>query len=295
MATGFDLIGIFLIVIMSVSGLKKGLIDGVLKMVGVYAAVYASMNYNQYGTAFLQPLINLPEAYQVPAGFVIVFLGTMYSITFLSFLLRKIVKSLHLGAVDRIGGITFGALKAGLILSAVVWALAMVPADMKNTLQQESKLYPYVEIFAGKAVIVLSLEDELALMENMMDPDANKAALLQAALGGEAGGLEGLLDGGSPNSDAIKDAMKSMGGPQKGLMESVLRSAGVSSDEMSNMDIMEEVDKIKHAGTNRQADMDRMLEEIEAAAQARGEVEAEKPSSEEIEAEIEDEEILIVE
>ena len=35
MATGFDLIGLVLIGIMAVSGLKKGLIDGVLKIVGM--------------------------------------------------------------------------------------------------------------------------------------------------------------------------------------------------------------------------------------------------------------------
>ncbi|MCF7922701.1 MAG: CvpA family protein, partial [Candidatus Marinimicrobia bacterium] len=65
MATGFDLIGLLLIVIMAISGLKKGLIDGVLKMVGIYAAIYASMHYNQYGTALIEPLIHLPDAYKV--------------------------------------------------------------------------------------------------------------------------------------------------------------------------------------------------------------------------------------
>ncbi|NQT62610.1 MAG: CvpA family protein [Candidatus Marinimicrobia bacterium] len=283
MATGFDLIGLLLIVIMAISGLKKGLIDGVLKMVGIYAAVYASMHYNHYGTVFLEPLISIPEAYKTPAGFVIVFLVTMYSITFISFLLRKIVKSMHLGAVDRIGGITFGALKAGLMLSAVVWAFAMVPTDMKGTWQKESKLYPFVEIFAGQAVYVLSLEDELAMMQTMMDPEANKAALLQAALGGEGGGLEGLLGDESSKSEAIKQAMESMGGPQKGIMEQVLRSAGV--DDISNLDIMEEVEKVKHAGTNRQAEMDKMLDEIEALTQGREEIEAEAQAREEIEAE----------
>ncbi|MBC8377277.1 MAG: CvpA family protein [FCB group bacterium] len=287
MATGFDLIGLLLIVIMAVSGLKKGLIDGVLKIVGMYAAVYASMHYNQYGTAFLEPLISIPEAYKTPAGFVIVFLVVMYSITFVSFLLKKIVKTLRLGAVDRIGGITFGALKAGLMLSAVVWAFAMVPADLKGDWQKESKLYPFVEIFAGQAVYILSLEDELAMMQTMMDPDANKAALLQAAIGGETGGLQGLLgdgDGGDQN-EILGKALESMGGSQKGLLEQMLKSAGV--DDVSNLDIMEEVEKVKHAGTNRQADMDKMLAEIEAMAQGRAVMEAEEDSSEVIEEEAE--------
>jgi membrane protein required for colicin V production len=283
MATGFDLIGLLLIGIMAISGLKKGLIDGVLKIVGIYAAVYAAMHYNQYGTVFLEPLINIPEAYKTPAGFVIVFLVVMYSFTILSWLLRKIVKSMRLGAVDRIGGITFGVLKAGLMLSAVVWAFAMVPSDMKGSWQKESKLYPYVEMFAGQAVYVLSLEDELALLQNMMDPDANKAALIQAALGGEGDGLEGLLGDDASKSGAVKKAMESMGGSQGGIMQKVLKSAGM--EDISDMDIMGEVEKVKHAGTNRQAEMDRILQEIEAETQGQKELKKDVHEDEEIEAE----------
>jgi len=57
-----------------------------------------------------------------------------------------------------------------------------------------------------------------------------------------------------------------------------LKSAGV--DDVSNLDIMEEVEKVQHAGTNRQADMDKMIEEIEAMAQGRAGIEAEEDSSE---------------
>ena len=287
MATGFDLIGFLLIVIMSVSGLKKGLVDGVLKMVGMYAAMYGAMHYNQQGAVFLDTLISIPDAYKTPAGFVIVFFGIMYSITFISFLLKKIVKSLHLGVVDRVGGITLGALKAGLMLSAFVWAFAMVPESVRGDWQQDSKLFPHVETFAGQMVYVLSLEDELALLQTMVDPDADKTALLQAALGGEAGGLQGLLGdgGGGDQNEVLGKALESMGGSQKGLLDQMLKSAGV--DGVDNLDIMGEVEKVKHAGTNRQADMDKMLGEIEAMAQGRGDIEAEADSSEEIDAEAE--------
>ncbi|MBT3253360.1 MAG: CvpA family protein [Candidatus Marinimicrobia bacterium] len=287
MATGFDLVGLLLIIIMSVSGLKKGLVDGVLKIVGMYAAMYGAMHYNHHGSVFLDTLVSIPDAYKTPAGFVVVFLGVMYSITFVSYLLKKIVKSLHLGAVDRIGGITFGALKAGLMLSAFVWAFAMVPVSMRGDWQKDSKLYPHVETFAGQMVYVLSLEDELALLQTMVDPDADKTELLQAAMGGEMGGLQGLLgdgDGGDQN-EILGKALESMGGSQKGLLEQMLKSAGV--DDVSNLDIMEEVEKVKHAGTNRQAEMDKKLEEIEAMAQGRPVIATEEDSSEVIEEEAE--------
>ncbi len=286
MATGFDLIGLFLIVIMAVSGLKKGLIDGVLKLVGIYAAVYAAMNYNQYGTVFLEPLINIPEAYKTPAGFVIVFLVTMYSITFISYLLRKLVKTMHLGAVDRIGGITFGALKAGLILSAVVWAFAMVPETMRGTWQKDSKLYPVVEIFAGQMVYVLSLEDELALLQNMMDPDADKTALLQMALGGKGG--MGLLTGSGEDgmggmgnelmqNETIRKALESLDEPQQAMimqaMEAMrtgnaqsLMEGAIQSKDSTGASLMDKA--MEYMNPAQKQDLHKRIKEIDAEMQS---------------------------
>ena len=274
MATAFDLGGIFLLVVLAVSGLKKGLIDGILKIGGMYAAMYVSMNYSAHALIIVEPLISIPESYKTIAGYGIAFLATMYSFTLLGFILKKIVKTMNLGIVDRIGGITLGISKAGLLLSAVVWAFAMVPAETRGDWQEESKLYPFVEVFAGQVVYVFSLEDELAMLQTMIDPDADKTELLQSVLGGEDGdGMSpdimkalGAGDGGD-KTDILKKALESMGGSQSGLMEQVMKSAGV--DDLSDMDIMEEVEKLKHVGTNRQAEMDRIMDEIEAEAQGR--------------------------
>jgi len=282
MATGFDLFGLFLLVVMSVGGLKKGLIDGVLKIVGIYAASYAAMNYHQYGSALLEPIYSLPAAYQTPAGFVIIFLITMYSINLLAFILKKIVKTMRLGVVDKIGGITFGVLKAGLILSALVWVSTMVPADMQGNWKEESKLYPFADVFAGQMVSVLSLEDELAMLETMMDPDADKTALLQTALGGDdtegLSGLSGIMGGAddmegftsddSSQASAVQKAMDNMGGARKGIMQQVLKSAGIEGlGGDDGLDIMKEVDKIKNADGNREAKMEQLMKELEAEAQ----------------------------
>ena len=282
MATGFDLFGLFLLVVMSVGGLKKGLIDGVLKIVGIYAASYAAMNYHQYGSALLEPIYSLPAAYQTPAGFVIIFLITMYSINLLAFILKKIVKTMRLGVVDKIGGITFGVLKAGLILSALVWVSTMVPADMQGNWKEESKLYPFADVFAGQMVSVLSLEDELAMLETMMDPDADKTALLQTALGGDdteglsglsgimggADDMEGFMSDDSSQASAVQKAMDNMGGARKGIMQQVLKSAGIEGlGGDDGLDIMKEVDKIKNADGNREAKMEQLMKELEAEAQ----------------------------
>jgi membrane protein required for colicin V production len=257
MATGFDMIGLILIFVMALSGLKKGLIDGVFKLVGVYAAVYASMNYNTYGTLFLEPLISIPEAYKTTAGFVVVFLVVMYSFTFASWLLRKLVTTLKLGFVDRVGGITFGAVKAGLVLSAVVWAFEIVPEEMRGEWQKDSKLYPVVEVFAENMVTMLSLEDELALLhetvgslmgggqEKLLEKALNSGGMGELGLSMDAitkvGGTGTLsADGQSiipsagdllagesmdlSQNEALQKAMESLEGPQKEIIEKALEA-----------------------------------------------------------------------
>ncbi len=257
MATGFDMIGLVLIFVMALSGLKKGLIDGVFKLIGVYAAVYASMNYNHYGTLFLEPLINIPDAYKTAAGFVVVFLVVMYSFTFMSWLLRKLATTLKLGFIDRLGGITFGAVKAGLVLSAVVWAFQIIPESMRGEWQQDSKLYPVVELFAENMVSIFSLEDELALLQETVGSIMGKSQdkLLEKALNsggmgdlglsmdaiskvGGTGTLSAdgqsiipsagdLMKGGTMDlsqNAALQKAMESLEGPQKEIIEKAIEA-----------------------------------------------------------------------
>lgn len=259
MATGFDLVGLLLVVIMAVSGLKKGLIDGVLKIVGMYGAIYASMNYGSYGTMIIEPLISIPDSYKTTVGFVVVFLGVMYSFTFLAFLLRKLVKTMHLGAIDTFGGLAFGAAKAGMVLSAVVWAFAMVPESMRGTWQEDSKLYPIVEVFAANMVQALSLEDEMELLQTSVSSlmGSGKEKMLEQALGG-AGDMGLSMDaiskvgaGGSLSSDGetiIPDASSLMGSNPQDLMNNPMFKKAMESLEGPQKDIIEKAVEAMQTG-----------------------------------------------
>jgi len=301
MATGFDLFGIGLIIFMSLSGLKKGMINGVLKMIGVYVAMYASMNYGNYGTVFLEPFISIPESYKTVVGFIVVFLVTMYSITFIAFLLRKLVTTMNLGIVDRVGGITFGAVKAGLILSAFVWAFAMVPAELRGSWQKESKLYPFVEVFADNMVTIFALEDELAQLQSTVGSmmGKGKSQLMEKALGG-AGGVDleaitkiggtgrlssdghsiipddGDLFGGGEdimNNPMLKKAMESLDGPQKEIIEKAvealqtgdatsLMEGAINSKDASGNSLMQEA--LKYMDSDQKGDMNDLIRQMEA-------------------------------
>jgi len=214
----------------------------------------------------------------------------MYSFTLLGFILKKIVKTMNLGIVDRIGGVTLGLAKAGLLLSAVVWAFALVPESKRGTWQQESKLYPNVEFFADQVVKIFGMEEEMEMLQSSINSivSGDMSGLSKLAPGDSSGSsmdLMGLLGGGGDNplspellkmlggkegedkNSVIERAMKSMNGTQKGMLQQMMKSAGVAGDDGDDFDIMEELNKVQTAGTDRQADMDKMLDEIEAEAQ----------------------------
>jgi len=91
-------------------------------------------------------------------------------------------------------------------------------------------------------------------------------------MGGEGGllggGMDGLMGDDSSQGEAIQKAMESMGGAQKGLMEQVLKSAGVEGlGGEEGLDIMKHLDKAQTAGADRQKAMEAMLKEIEEDAQ----------------------------
>jgi hypothetical protein len=185
---------------------------------------------------------------------------------------------MNLGIVDRVGGITFGAAKAGVLLSAVVWAFAMVPEDMRGTWQQDSKLYPTVEIFANNIVKVFALEDEMAIMQSTVGSimGSGKNKLMEQTLGGGTGGstpdLMKLLGGseGEDQTEVLSRAMESMGGSQKGMLEQAMQAMGVGGGgDSSNLDLFEQLQTAVDAGPNRQAEMDKLLDEMEAEAQGR--------------------------
>ncbi|MCF7807646.1 MAG: CvpA family protein [Candidatus Marinimicrobia bacterium] len=298
MATAFDLLGALLLIILAIGGYKKGLIDGVFKIVGMYAAMYAAMNYSAYGEIILEPFVIISDAYKSIAGFATMFLVVMAGITFVAFLLRTIVKSLHLGSVDKIGGVILGTAKGGILLSAFVWAMDLVPEDYRGTWQQRSQLYPFAEVFADLVVEVAGLEDELNLMKATVGGfmGQSKAKLMEEALGGASGdlgisgadamnlisgsGLGGMLDGGGDptQSDVFKKAMGSLQGPQREIIEkameamqtgnanSLLEGAIKSKDESGNS-LMEDV--MKNMNPEEKSNLHKTIMELEKEIKTR--------------------------
>jgi len=226
MASAFDMGGIFLLGLFAYTGIRQGLIQGAMKLVGATVALYATMNHSGAALLILKPFWEPPGKYASIIGFVITFVVVLYAFNFVAWILKRAFKHLHLGAVDRVGGLAFGMVKAGLILSAFVWAFMLLPVNMRGDWQQESRLYPVVDVFQASVLRMFGWEDELlmfqsainsmvsnpgegisdAMMEKLMEmlPDDQKAMLDEfmeiSKGGGDASALQKkLLEMGGDN------------------------------------------------------------------------------------------------
>jgi membrane protein required for colicin V production len=183
MASAFDMGGIFLIAIFAYSGFRQGLIQGAMKLIGAAVAVHATLNYSQTTLALIKPIWEPPGQYGAIVGFVITFVGVLLAFNLVAWFIKRIFQNLHLGMVDKLGGVTFGAVKAGLILSAFVWAFMLLPPDMRGSWQQESQLYPVVDVFQAKILSIFGFEDDLAMLqETITNMVANPGAGMSDAM-----------------------------------------------------------------------------------------------------------------
>ena len=128
-------------------GAMNGLIKEVLNIVGIILAVFLTFNYLDVFTAIIQPMFEEGSLYVPFISGAILFTGTLLVVAGIAYATKELMEAAKLGAVNRILGGVFGALKSGIVLSAVLLLLAgfNIPSDQAR---QDSYLYPYV-IYLG--------------------------------------------------------------------------------------------------------------------------------------------------
>ncbi len=244
MASAFDMGGIFLIAIFAYSGFRHGLIQGAMKLIGATVAVQATLKYSDVTLNLIKPFWQPPGQYGAIVGFVVTFLLVLFGFNLIAWVLKRIFQNLHLGIVDKLGGVTFGAVKAGLILSAFVWAFMLLPPDMRGSWQKESQLYPYVDIFQAKVLSILGFEDELAtLQQTISDMVSNPGAGMSDAL------MKNMMNMLPDDQRKMLDEMMSMskeGGDPAALQEQLMKIGG------NNPILKQYLDQMQ-SGTNEDA------------------------------------------
>lgn len=124
-------------------GAVNGLVKEVLNIVGIILAIFLTFNYLDAFTGIVAPLFEDGASYVPFVSGAILFIGTIGVVALIAYGTKEFLKAVKLSLVNRILGAAFGALKSGLVVSAVLLLLAgfNVPAeDARN----DSYLYPAV-------------------------------------------------------------------------------------------------------------------------------------------------------
>ena len=124
-------------------GFKNGLIHEVLGIVAIILAVFLTFQYMEPASAWLHPFFEENAGYLPFVAAMIIFLGTLVLINVIAIAGRKVLQTVNLNFINRLAGLAFGALKCGIIISALLLVIAgfNLPPEKVRT---ESSAYPYV-------------------------------------------------------------------------------------------------------------------------------------------------------
>lgn len=103
-----------------VSGLKQGLVQQVMGIVALVAAVWLSCRFASALGVYLAPYINLNVKVVNAISFAAIFMVVFYVLYLFGIMLRKVVKVSIGGWIDRLLGVLFALFKVCLILGLLI-------------------------------------------------------------------------------------------------------------------------------------------------------------------------------
>ncbi len=149
----FDIAVIVIISFCLIRGLFKGLIGEVSGIIGVVAGFYGAYTYYPLITPYAEKWIENPGIRNLTAFFLL-FCAILVIVSLISILIRKVLKLVFLGWVDRIFGLVFGAAKGVLVVS-VLFIMITTFFPKSSTILTDSKFSPYVaEVSKAMTVFV---------------------------------------------------------------------------------------------------------------------------------------------
>ncbi|MFO7754047.1 MAG: CvpA family protein [Desulfobacteraceae bacterium] len=158
----FDIAIIIIVAVCLIRGFFRGLIREASGIIGVIAGFYGAYTYYPVLLPYFENWFSKVFYAQILAVFLL-FCVIFVAVTMTAVLIRKFLRIVFLGWVDRLFGGAFGTLKGVLIVSVVFIVLTtFVPADLKFV--KESRLSPYVGRVAGVMTVFVSnrLQDDFS-------------------------------------------------------------------------------------------------------------------------------------
>jgi membrane protein required for colicin V production len=121
-----DWVLVAVVVVSMLVGAWRGLVFEVLSVVSWFAAFVLAQWFAPDAAQWL-PMVGASEVVRYTAGFVLIFVLTIFAGAMVALLVKKLVAAVGLSPADRALGALFGALRAVVLVLALVIVVGMTP------------------------------------------------------------------------------------------------------------------------------------------------------------------------
>lgn len=142
-----DIIIAVVLVAFGIGGLRKGIITEAATLLGLGLGLYGAFHFSDYTADKLLQWVEINPKYINLISFIVTFIVVAILVNLLGRIVTKIVQSLNLGFIDKLGGFMFGIAKGVLVCSLLVMLFNVFDAKgiVKDKTKEESLLYPWIE------------------------------------------------------------------------------------------------------------------------------------------------------
>ncbi|WP_234568003.1 CvpA family protein [Rhodohalobacter sp. 614A] len=147
-----DLIILLPIAYVAYRGFVNGFIREAFGIMGIILAVYITFKYMGTVSGIVVPYVENRDRATIVTG-IVLFIGVIVTVQFIGIALEKFFEAAHLGIINQLSGMVFGALKMTIFISVILLLLAGVGIPSEET-TANSASYPYV-ISVGPATFDL--------------------------------------------------------------------------------------------------------------------------------------------
>jgi membrane protein required for colicin V production len=134
-----DLIVISIVGLSGLIGLARGMVREILGLAALILGFLVALHRYEEAAARLGPWIESPRVAQAAAFFGILLLSWLV-FAILGFLLRRLLRLLALGWLDRLGGLAFGLARGALVVSLLTLSFAAFQIQPRRLMQAETSL-----------------------------------------------------------------------------------------------------------------------------------------------------------
>ena len=146
-----DLIVVILLVLSIIKGFSKGLIVGLFSLVAVIIALAAALKLSAVTAEYIGKSVKVSEQWLPLIAFAVVFIIFLLLIRLVARAIQKMVETISLGWLNRIGGAVFY-----IAIYLGVFSILLFYADQMNFIREATKekslTYSYVAPIGPKAI-----------------------------------------------------------------------------------------------------------------------------------------------